>query len=60
MHAREWVTTLLDVLGLLLFAGGIAAALAPLIGWAVLAVAGVIVLAGSWAAVNGLPNWRRQ
>lgn len=60
MQAREWVTTLLDVLGLLLFSAGVAAAFEPVLGWAALAVAGVIVLAGSWVAVNGLPSWRRQ
>ncbi|MGI5288038.1 hypothetical protein ACQEVF_32500 [Nonomuraea polychroma] len=49
---REVVTTLLDVLGLLLVAAGVAAALAPLIGWACLGPAGVVVLAGSWLAAR--------
>jgi hypothetical protein len=46
---REVATTLLDILGLLLIAAGLAAAAALLIGpGPSLAVAGVIVLAGSW------------
>jgi hypothetical protein len=44
------VTTLLDVLGLLLVAAGAAAAVWPWLGGASLAAAGVIVLAGSWLA----------
>lgn len=51
---RELVTTLLDVLGLLLVAAGAAAALLPLVGWAGLAAAGVVVLAGSWWAARQL------
>lgn len=47
---RELVTTLLDVLGLLLVAAGVCAALLPWIGWAALVPAGALVLAGSWAA----------
>lgn len=47
---REVVTTLLDVLGLLLVAAGLAAAVQPWIGWACLLVAGAVVLAGSWWA----------
>jgi hypothetical protein len=46
----ELVTTLLDVLGLLLVAAGVAAACWPLIGPAALAPAGVVVLGGSWLA----------
>ena len=46
---RDVATTLLDVLGLLLIAAGLASAAAILIGpGPSLAVAGVIVLAGSW------------
>lgn len=41
------VTTLLDVLGLLLIAAGAAAALWVLIGPAALALAGVVVILGS-------------
>lgn len=46
---REVVTTLLDVLGLLLVAAGLAAAVALLIGpGPSLVAAGVVVLVGSW------------
>lgn len=45
---RELITSLLDALGLLLFAAGIAAAVHPWIGWASLAVAGVVILGGSF------------
>ena len=41
------VTTLLDVLGLLLFAAGASAALWPLIGAASLLLAGAVITAGS-------------
>lgn len=41
------VTTLLDVLGLLLVAAGASAALWTLVGPAALALAGVVVLLGS-------------
>lgn len=41
------VTTLLDVLGLLLFAAGASAALWPLIGAASLLLAGVVITGGS-------------
>lgn len=45
---REIVTTLLDVLGLLLLAAGATSAFALVIGWGpALAVGGVVVLAGS-------------
>lgn len=47
---REVVTTLLDVLGLLLVAAGAGAGLYPVIGWAGLAVGGGVVLTGSWWA----------
>jgi hypothetical protein len=45
---RDLLTSLLDVLGLLLVAAGVCAALFPAIGWAGLAGSGVVVLAGSW------------
>lgn len=45
---HDLLTSLLDALGLLLVAAGACAALFPLIGWASLAGAGVVVLAGSW------------
>ncbi len=44
---RELVTTLLDVLGLLLLAAGAGFAASVWIGWAGLAVSGAVVLAGS-------------
>ncbi|MFJ3170629.1 hypothetical protein ACIPJK_07565 [Streptomyces roseus] len=48
---RSVVTTLLDTLGLLLIAAGVAWGLAPWIGGFAAAVAGVVVLAGSlWSA----------
>lgn len=47
---RELVTTLLDVLGLLLIAAGVVALLLPVMGWGALVAAGVVVLAGAaWA-----------
>ena len=52
MHER--VTTALDALGLLLVAAGAGAWLFVWIGWAALAVSGVVVLVGSalaaWSA----------
>jgi hypothetical protein len=47
---RELVTTLLDVLGLLLVAAGAGAAAALVLGWGGLAVSGAVVLAGRWLA----------
>ena len=44
----DLVTTLLDALGLLLVAAGLAFAAGELIGPAALTVAGAVVLAGSW------------
>ena len=41
------VTTALDVLGLLLVAGGVGGGLYPRIGWWCLVAAGVLVTAGS-------------
>lgn len=57
---RDVVTTVLDVAGLLLVAAGAGAAVRPLIGWSALAVAGVVVLAGSQVAARGLPRRRRK
>ena len=48
---REVLTTILDALGLLLLAAGLGALTYQWIGWAGLAVAGVVVLTGSaWAS----------
>jgi hypothetical protein len=47
---REIVTLALDVLGLLLFAAGVLAALYPWIGFTGLAASGLIVLGGSLLA----------
>jgi hypothetical protein len=44
---RELITSLLDALAILLIAAGAGAALFSIIGWPVLAVAGVVVLLGS-------------
>lgn len=44
---RELLTTFLDALGLVLLAAGLAALAFPFVGWACLAVAGVVVLVGS-------------
>lgn len=49
---REHLTTILDALGLLLIAAGLAALTYRWIGWACLAVAGVVILAGSLAAAT--------
>jgi hypothetical protein len=54
---REYLTTALDALGLLLIAAGLAALAYRWIGWSCLAVAGVIILAGSvYAAGQGRPK----
>jgi hypothetical protein len=54
---RTILTTLLDALGLLLLAAGLAALTYQWIGWTCLAVAGVVVLAGSvFAAGQGQPK----
>lgn len=47
---RDVLTTALDALALLLIAAGVAAFVSQWIGWAALAVAGVVVLAGSMLA----------
>lgn len=49
---RDLVTTLLDVLGLLLLATGAGAAAYPLIGWSAMAASGGVVLVGSWWAAR--------
>lgn len=49
---RDVVTTLLDALGLLLVAAGFGGALWPFLGAAALAVAGLMVLAGSALAAR--------
>lgn len=49
---RELMTTLLDVAGLGLVAAGAAAAVWPWLGAAGLAVAGGVVLGGSWLAAR--------
>ncbi|MGW3110549.1 hypothetical protein [Streptomyces sp. NPDC001091] len=48
MHERT--TTVLDAAGLLLLAGGAGAGAYRWLGWAALAVSGLVVLAGSWLA----------
>lgn len=50
---QSLITTLLDALGLLLVAAGLAAAAWTVIGPAALLVAGVVVLCGSWWATVG-------
>ena len=50
---REWTTTALDTVGLLLVAAGAGAGAYQLVGWAALAVTGAVVLAGSWLASRG-------
>lgn len=49
---RERMTTALDTAGLLLVAAGAGAATYRWVGWAALAVSGVVVLAGSWLAAS--------
>ncbi|MFF6825042.1 hypothetical protein [Streptomyces longwoodensis] len=49
---RERVTTALDTTGLLLVAAGAGAGVYRWLGWAALAVSGVVVLAGSWWAAG--------
>jgi hypothetical protein len=46
------MTTALDAAGLLLVAGGAGAGVYRWLGWAALAVSGVVVLAGSWLAAS--------
>lgn len=49
---RELATTLLDAIGLLLIAAGLGFAAGRWIGYAALAVSGVVVLAGSLLAAR--------
>lgn len=56
----DLLTSLLDVLGLLLVAAGVAAALFPVIGWAGLAGSGVVVLAGSWWSARQAASTRAR
>lgn len=54
---RSILTSMLDALGLLLLAAGLAALTYRWIGWACLAVAGVVVLGGSvFAAGQAQPK----
>lgn len=50
---RERTTTVLDAAGLLLVSAGAGAGAYRWLGWAALAVSGVVVLAGSWLAAGG-------
>jgi sorbitol-specific phosphotransferase system component IIBC len=50
----EIITTALDTLAVLLIAAGAAALAFPYLGWGALAVAGVVVLAGSQIAAGAL------
>jgi hypothetical protein len=50
----EYITTALDTLAVLLIAAGAAAFVFPLVGWGALALAGVVVLAGSQIAAGAL------
>lgn len=52
------VTTLLDVVGLLLVAAGLGAVAYPALRWGCLVVSGLVVLAGSWTAarLGGTPD----
>ena len=56
---RERITTALDTAGLLLVAAGAGAGAYRWLGWAALAVSGVVVLAGSWLAADGGPKGSR-
>lgn len=58
---RELLTTVLDAVGLLLIAAGLGALSYRWIGWACLAVAGVIVLGGSlFAASQSEPKGEKR
>ncbi|MGC9538511.1 hypothetical protein [Streptomyces sp. UG1] len=50
---RERMTTALDTVGLLLVAAGAGAGAHRWLGWASLAVSGVVILAGSLLAAGG-------
>jgi hypothetical protein len=49
---RERITTALDAAGLLLIAAGVGAGAYRWLGWAALAVSGLVVLGGSWLAAS--------
>jgi hypothetical protein len=49
---RERMTTALDTVGLLLVAAGAGAGVYRWLGWAALAVSGIVVLAGSLLAAG--------
>lgn len=49
---RDLITSVLDLLGLLLLAAGAVAGLWPLIGGSALAVGGAVLLVGSQAAAR--------
>ncbi|WP_158778901.1 hypothetical protein [Streptomyces cellulosae] len=49
---RERMTTALDAAGLLLVAAGAGAGAYRWLGWAAIAVSGLVVLAGSWLAAG--------
>lgn len=58
---RELLTTVLDAVGLLLIAAGLGALTYQWIGWACLAVSGVIVLGGSlFAASQSEPKGEKR
>lgn len=52
MRLRTPVTTALDVLGLLLVAGGVGAGLLPVVGWWCLVAAGLVIIVGSLLTPN--------
>lgn len=52
---RDLLTTVLDAVGLLLVAAGLAALAYRWVGWTALAVAGVVVLVGS-----GFAHWQAR
>lgn len=56
---RDLMTTLLDVLGLLLVAAGVGFAASYAVGPAGLAASGAVILGGSWLA-SWLPARRRR
>jgi hypothetical protein len=62
---RDLITTLLDLTGLVLLAAGLGFAAGLLLGWAALAVTGLVLLAGSrvivWvSAPQAAPVWWRS
>lgn len=56
MRLHIAVTTALDVLGLLLVAGGVGRALFPVAGWWCLVAAGVVIIGGSALAAARQPS----